>query len=1014
MAEQRTTSASPLTDREVTTSDQRYRLMIQSHVAGFALHEIILDGSGVPCDYRFLEVNPAFERLTGLVASDLIGRTVLEVMPGTEQVWIERYGRVVQTGVSEHFASYSGVLDRHYEVTAYFAGPGRFAVMFLDITDRKRAEEELRESEERFRALVRASSDVVYRMSPDWSEMRQLRGRGFINDTEVPSRTWLQEYIHPDDQPLVMAVISEAIRTKSIFQLEHRVLRVDGSMGWTFSRAVPLLDANGDISEWFGAASDVTDRKRAEERLAAEKERLAVTLRCIGDAVIATDEAGRVTVFNGVAEELTGWKAGGAVGTSIHEVFNIINEDTRQPAVSPVDRVLREGIVVGLANHTALVARDGTERPIADSGAPIRDANGVISGVVLVFRDQTEERRAEQALRGSETRYRLLFQNMLDGFAYCRMLFDEHGHPEDFVYLDVNGAFGRLTGLHDVVGKKVSEVIPGIRESQPDLLETYGRVARTGQSERFEVAFRPLGIWLSISVYSPQQNHFVAVFDDITERKRAEEALRQTEERLRALADSMPQLAWTAQPDGYITWYNRRWYEYTGTTPRQMEGWGWQSVHDPVTLPDVLCRWRQSIATGTAFDMEFPLRGADGKFRRFLTRVFPLKSADGAVVQWFGTNTDVTALVEAQESLKEAARRKDEFLGMLSHELRNPLAPIRNSIYILEHADPTGQQAARARSVIQRQAEHLTRLVDDLLDVTRIARGKIQLRQSRVDLREVVWRAADDFGLMMHDRGIAFRTALRDEKLGADADATRITQVVGNLLHNAAKFTPRGGEVTLSLRAAGGEAEISVRDTGVGIDPALLPHVFEEFVQGERTLARTEGGLGLGLALVKGIAELHGGTVRAESAGKDRGAEFVVRLPLAVADVSRDAPPPAVERTNGGRRVLVVDDNHDAAESLAEIMKMLGHTVEVAYDGPSAIEKARVSPPDIVLCDIGLPGMSGYEVAKALRADGTNRMLLIAVSGYAQPEDVKEAVDAGFDGHVAKPCDPTQIERLIE
>jgi CheY-like chemotaxis protein len=307
----------------------------------------------------------------------------------------------------------------------------------------------------------------------------------------------------------------------------------------------------------------------------------------------------------------------------------------------------------------------------------------------------------------------------------------------------------------------------------------------------------------------------------------------------------------------------------------------------------------------------------------------------------------------------------------------------------------------------------LTRLVDDLLDVTRIARGKIELRRSRVDLREVLWSAADDFRLMMHDRGITYHAALPDTKLWADADATRITQLIGNLLHNAAKFTPRGGEVKLSVRAVEGALEVSVRDTGTGIDSELLPHVFDAFVQGERTLARTEGGLGLGLALVKGIAELHGGAVRAESAGKDKGAEIIVRLPLIESPVAQETARPGVGRRNGGRLVLVVDDNADAAESLAEIMRMLGYPVEIACDGPSAIEKGRTTPLDIVLCDIGLPGMNGYEVAKALRAEGKHGMLLIAVSGYAQPEDVRKAVEAGFDAHVAKPCDPQEIVRLL-
>jgi CheY-like chemotaxis protein len=374
--------------------------------------------------------------------------------------------------------------------------------------------------------------------------------------------------------------------------------------------------------------------------------------------------------------------------------------------------------------------------------------------------------------------------------------------------------------------------------------------------------------------------------------------------------------------------------------------------------------------------------------------------------------SDLTEQRRAEAALREADRRKDEFLGMLSHELRNPLAPIRNSTYILQHAQPGSEQARHAQVVIQRQTEHLTRLVDDLLDVTRIARGKIELRRDRVDLREVVSRAAEDFRLILRDRSVRFEVVLSDEKLWAHADATRITQIVGNLLHNASKFTRHGDAVSLSVEADGSDAVIRVRDTGAGIDAALLPHLFDPFVQGERTLARTEGGLGLGLALVKGIAELHGGSVEARSAGKGKGAEFAVRLPRGASDASR-RPAPRMDRRKSGRRVLVVDDNEDAARTLADLLTMLGHSVEVAYDGPTAIAQVRMSPPDVVLCDIGLPGMSGYQVAQALRASESELLQLIAVSGYAQPEDVKRAIDAGFDAHVAKPCDPEQIERLL-
>ncbi len=349
---------------------------------------------------------------------------------------------------------------------------------------------------------------------------------------------------------------------------------------------------------------------------------------------------------------------------------------------------------------------------------------------------------------------------------------------------------------------------------------------------------------------------------------------------------------------------------------------------------------------------------------------------------------------------------------ILSHELRNPLAPIRNSIFILERAAPGAEPARRAKEVIRRQTDHLTRLVDDLLDVTRIARGKIELRRSRVDLREVVLNAAEDFRLLFRDRAVAFDVVVPGERIWADADATRITQVIGNLLHNASKFTPGGERVALMLAANHGVAEVRVRDTGAGIDPALLPTIFDPFVQGERTLARTEGGLGLGLALVKGIIELHGGSVRVDSGGKGRGAEFVVRLPLAAAATQARSvalrPP-----QNGARRVLVVDDNADAAESLAEIARMLGHDVDVANDAATALDKAQANPFDVVLCDIGLPGMSGYDVARALRASGGAKMQLIAVSGYAQPEDVRRAVEAGFDAHVPKPADIEELMKLL-
>jgi two-component system, chemotaxis family, CheB/CheR fusion protein len=365
-------------------------------------------------------------------------------------------------------------------------------------------------------------------------------------------------------------------------------------------------------------------------------------------------------------------------------------------------------------------------------------------------------------------------------------------------------------------------------------------------------------------------------------------------------------------------------------------------------------------------------------------------------------------------AMRDAVVARDEFLAVLSHELRNPLAPLRNSLYILDDADPAGPQARRAVRVARRQVEHITRLVDDLLDVTRIAHGKIDLHRADVELAELVRSAAEDHRAVIEERGIRLSVVAPPEQVFVHGDPTRLVQIVGNLLQNAAKFTKAGGAVTLSLVRAGAAAEIRVRDTGAGIEPGVLKALFHPFTQAKQTLARTEGGLGLGLAFVKGLVELHGGTVSAASEGAGRGSEFTVRLPL--------VQPPRAGATDGARaagtaavrrRVLVVDDNHDSAQTLADLIRLLGHDAEVAFDGPSAIALARAAPPDVMFCDIGLPGMTGYDVARALRDAGLRDTRLVAVTGYARPEDVKRAAEAGFDAHLAKPVDLPDIERVL-
>ncbi|HEY2154369.1 MAG TPA: ATP-binding protein, partial [Isosphaeraceae bacterium] len=450
--------------------------------------------------------------------------------------------------------------------------------------------------------------------------------------------------------------------------------------------------------------------------------------------------------------------------------------------------------------------------------------------------------------------------------------------------------------------------------------------------------------------------------DHFVERERQARALAEGESRFRTLAESIPQLAWMARPDGHLFWYNRRWYEYTGATPEQMEGWGWQSVHDPEALPGVVERWKASLASGDPFDMVFPLRGADGRFRPFLTRVVPSRDDDGRIVVWFGTNTDIAERVEMEQALKQADQRKDEFLAMLAHELRNPLAAISNAVQLAKRSD-SPDQIAWGRHVVEKHVRHLTRMIDDLLDVSRITRGKVELRKQPVALLPILRSALETARPLVEQRRHALDADLDVGPARVEGDPTRLEQVFINLLNNAAKYTDPGGRIAVRARVEGEDVEVAIEDTGIGMSPDLLAHAFDLFAQGDRSIARTEGGLGIGLTLVRSLVELHGGTVEAVSAGAGRGSRFTVRLPALRRQLDQpDELPAAAEARRKVSRVLIVDDSLEAASGLARLLALLGHEISVAHDGPSALDAARAHRPEVILLDIGLPGMDGYEV----------------------------------------------------
>lgn len=373
-------------------------------------------------------------------------------------------------------------------------------------------------------------------------------------------------------------------------------------------------------------------------------------------------------------------------------------------------------------------------------------------------------------------------------------------------------------------------------------------------------------------------------------------------------------------------------------------------------------------------------------------------------------------LRQQAERLEQANRHKDDFLAMLAHELRNPLAPIRNGVRILDLMAHDDAEARETCKMIERQVAHMTRLVDDLLDVSRIIRGKVRLQKAPCDLTAVARQVAQDYDGILADNSVHLSLDVPEQPCWIAADCVRLTQIVSNLLHNASKFTNPNGEVTLhaGVNRSEKELEIRVSDTGVGMSAETLANVFESFSQADSSLDRSKGGLGLGLALVKGLAELHEGTVTAHSEGLGRGSTFTVRLPLQEASPQQAPEHPREFEAAGNRRLLLIEDNHDAAKSMARLLRHLGYEVDLAFTGPEGVETARRTSPDVVICDIGLPGLDGFSVARLLRSDPiTCDVYLIAQSGYGQSDDIRKALDAGFDLHLIKPVDFSRLEQAL-
>ncbi len=524
----------------------------------------------------------------------------------------------------------------------------------------------------------------------------------------------------------------------------------------------------------------------------------------------------------------------------------------------------------------------------------------------------------------------------------------------------------------------------------------------------------------------------VNVLQDITERKKAEDALSNIEKRFRHLLEKLPAAAYTCDSQGLITYFNERAVELWGRAPRLNDavdrfcGSFLLFATDGSPIQHDQCWMALALRDRKEYcGKEIVIERPDGSRRAALAYATPFFEESGDLAGALNVLVDITdrnqardrineLLVKEQEQserLREADRRKDEFLAMLAHELRNPLAPIRSGLDVLTTGDTGERQAIK---LMRSQVNHLVRLVDDLLDVSRIVHGRVELRRTTVDLMPLIQQSLDAIQPTIARRKQQLVLSLPQAPVWLNVDSVRLVQVIENLLNNASKYTDKGGRIELKAECRDSQVTISIEDDGVGIEPELLPKVFELFTQSRRALDRAQGGLGIGLTLVKNLVEMHGGSVAAFSNGTGQGSRFVIQLPIAKAASAVDAPTgpsPATE----GRRILVVDDNVGAAKMLSLLVSRLGpHEIEMAHDGRSAIEKTESFKPDIVLLDIGLPVMDGFTVARKLRAqEDLNGTLLVALTGYGQDEDRQKSAEAGFDEHLVKPVDMDTLKQLL-
>ena len=927
-----------------------------------------------------------------------------------------------------------------------------------DVSESASMRSALRDSEEQFRSWLMNIPAAIYIKDPDGRYLLANQGAQQALKAAV-------SVVGRDDFELMPRETAERLRAQ-----DHEVLASNHASQreqFIYDRhyialTFPLRSGDGKPTAVCGIGVDVTDLKRAQLELAQARDELSkqvgalTRLRDLATQPLTGDDpssllesilrtaadlhdashglislvdsstgglqaAASINLDSLAIRQLTGLLpvSGGGEFTGPRRL--VIHDIETEPCIERFREVARR-IGFRAVHTTPVLARDGFVLGMLSlhfryPRRPTEMETHVAELCARQVADAIEAASSQQALRESEERFR----TMADNAPVMVWVADEQ---HSCTYL--SKSWCEFTGQREADGLGFGWANVVHPDDRDQVYREFVDAAEQRRTLRLECRFkRHDGMYRwCINAATPRFATdssfvgFVGSVMDITERKAQEEALRQSEKLYRAIGESLDYGIWICDSDGRNRYVSEAFLRLIGLSQEECSLYGWVRQLHPDEAQQTLTDWRECVRVGGVWNHTRRYLGVDGEYHSILSRGLPVRDEAGRIVCWAGINLDVSREQAAEAALREADRRKDDFLALLSHELRNPLAPIRSALELLKLHDPGSESAAHGVAIIDRQLDNLVRLVDDLLDLSRINRGKLDLRLESVPLTECIDNAVDTARPYLEAAGHVFELSLPAEPVVVQGDRVRLTQMIGNLLNNSAKYTPPGGCVKLHATVSGGEVRISVADNGIGIAAESLQSIFAMFKQLDRDHHRSGGGLGVGLALVKALAEMHGGHVVAESAGEGRGSVFTITLPegCGVPEVSSEQPPLATALADSSAfRILIADDNSDAAQTLAMLLNVMGHQTRIVNDGQQAVDAVQSFAPDFVFMDIGMPKLDGLEATRRIRELVLARQpRIIAVTGWGQPGDLEKSQSAGMDHHVVKPISLQTLQSLIE